>query len=38
MCDKTAIAAHVLKIVENHPFLRLQMTGKEMFNRHQLST
>ena len=30
-----AISAHILKIVENDPFLRLQMTGKEMFNRHQ---
>ena len=34
MCDKMAILAHVLKIVENDPFLRLQMTAKEMFNRH----
>ena len=25
----------VLKIVENDPFLRLQMKAKEMFNRHQ---
>ena len=30
-----AISAHILKIVENDPFLRLQMTAKEMFNRHQ---
>ena len=29
-----AISAHILKIVENDP-LRLQMTAKEMFNRHQ---
>ena len=32
---KMAISAHILKIVENDPFLRLQMTAKEMFNRHQ---
>ena len=30
-----AISAHILKIVENDPFLRLQMTAKEIFNRHQ---
>ena len=30
-----AISAHNLKIDENDPFLRLQMTAKEMFNRHQ---
>ena len=35
MCDKMAISAHILKIVENDPFLRLQMTAKEMLNRHQ---
>ena len=35
MCDKMAISAQILKIVENDPFLRLQMTAKEMFNRHQ---
>ena len=35
MCDKMATSAHILKIVENDPFLRLQMTAKEMFNRHQ---
>ena len=29
------ISAHNLKIDENDPFLRLQMTAKEMFNRHQ---
>ena len=34
MCDKMAISAHILKIVENDPFLRLQMTAKEMFDRH----
>ena len=35
MCDKMATSAHILRIVENDPFLRLQMTAKEMFNRHQ---
>ena len=35
MCDKMAISAHILKIVENDPFLRLQTTTKEMFNCHQ---
>ena len=35
MCDKMAISAYILKIVEKDPFLRLQMTAKEMFNRHQ---
>ena len=35
MCDKMAISAHILKIVKNDPFLRLQMTAKEMFNRQQ---
>ena len=30
-----AISAHILKIVENDPFLRLQVTAKEMFNGHQ---
>ena len=35
MCDKMAISAHILKIVENEPFLSFQMTAKEMFNRHQ---
>ena len=36
MCDKMAISAYILKIVKNDPFLRLEMTVKEMFNRHQL--
>ena len=36
MCDKMAISAYILKIVENDPFLRLQMSAKEMFNCHQL--
>ena len=34
MCDKMAISAYTLKIVENDPFLRLQMSSKEMLNRH----
>ena len=35
MCDKMAIPAYILKIVEKDPFLRLQMRAKEMFNHHQ---
>ena len=35
MCDKIAISAYILKIVENDPFLRLQMRAKKMFNHHQ---
>ena len=35
MCDKMAISAYNLKIVEKDPFLRLQMSAKEMFNRHR---
>ena len=35
MCDKMAISAYILKIVQNDPFLRLQMRAKKMFNRHQ---
>ena len=35
MCDKMAISAYILKIVEKDPFLRLQVGAKEMFNRHQ---
>ena len=35
MCDKMAIYAYILKIVEKDPFLRLQMSAKKMFNRHQ---
>ena len=31
-----AISAYTLKIVKKDPFLRLQMSAKEMFNRHQL--
>ena len=35
MCDKMAISAYILKIVElKNPFLRLQMRAKEMFNHH----
>ena len=35
MCDKMVISAYILKIVKKDPFLRLQMSAKEMFNRHQ---
>ena len=35
MCDKMAISAYILKIVENDPFLTFQMRGKEIFNCHQ---
>ena len=35
MCDKMAISACILKIVEKDPFSRLQMRAKDMFNRHQ---
>ena len=35
MCDKMAISAYILKIVEKDSFLRLQMRAKEMYNRHQ---
>ena len=35
MCDKMAISAYILKIVEKDPFLRLQMSAKEMFKCHQ---
>ena len=35
MCDKMAISAHILRILEKDQFLRLQMRAKEMFNRHQ---
>ena len=30
-----AISAYILNIVKNDPSLRLQMSAKEMFNRHQ---
>ena len=35
MCDKMAISTYIWKIVENDPFLMLQMRAKEMINRHQ---
>ena len=35
MCDKMAISAYILKIVEKDPFLRLQVIAKEVFNRYQ---
>ena len=35
MCDKMTISAYILKIVEKDPFLRLQISANEMFNRHQ---
>ena len=35
MCDKIAISAYILKIVEKDPLLRLQSSAKEMFNSHQ---
>ena len=34
MCDKMAISAYILKIVEKDPFLRLQMRAKGIFKRH----
>ena len=36
MRGKMTISAHILKMVEKDPFLRLQMRAKEDFNRHQL--
>ena len=35
MCDKMAISAYILKIVENDPFLRLQRIAEEIYNRPQ---
>ena len=35
MCEKMAIPAYILRIVEKDPFLRLQMRAKEDFNHHQ---
>ena len=35
MRDEMAISPYILKIVEDDPFLRLQMRVKEDFNRHQ---
>ena len=37
MCDKMAISAYNLKIIEKDPFLRLQMRAQEDFTRHQFS-
>ena len=37
MCDKMAISTYIMKIAENDPFLRLQMSTKEMFNHHQFA-
>ena len=34
MCDKMAISACILKTVKKDPFLKLQMSANEMFNRH----
>ena len=34
MCDKVAIYAYILKIVEKDPLLMLQMSAKKMFNCH----
>ena len=31
MCDKMALFAYILKIVEKDSFLRLQMRAKKMF-------
>ena len=35
MCDKMAISAYILKIVENDLLLRFQMSATEMFNPHE---
>ena len=35
MCDKMGISGYILKIVENDPFLRLQIRAKKMFNCHE---
>ena len=34
MCDKMAMSAYILKMVEKDPFLRLQMRAKGDFDRH----
>ena len=34
MCDKIAISAYILKIVEKDPFLRLQIRVKEDFKQY----
>ena len=36
MRDKMGISAYILKMVEKDTILRLQMRGKEDFNRHQI--
>ena len=36
MCDKMAISAYILKILEKDPFLRLQRRPEEDLNCHQL--
>ena len=35
MCNKMAISAYILKILEKDPFSRVQMRAEKMFNRHQ---
>ena len=35
MCDKMAISAYILKIVEKDPFLEIQRRAEKMFNHHQ---
>ena len=35
MCDKMAIYAYILRIVEKDPLLRIEMSAKKIFNRHQ---
>ena len=35
MCDKMAISAYILEIVEKDPCLRLQRRAEEDFNRQQ---
>ena len=35
MCEKMAISAYILKVVEKDPFLRPQMRANEIFNCHQ---
>ena len=35
MCDKIAISAYILKIIERDPFLKLQMRAREDFNCHK---
>ena len=35
MCDKMAISARIMKIVENDPFFKALNDSPEMFNCHQ---